>query len=476
MTAGDLAEVVRQVREAMVAKERVHGDAIATVHAYHRERARNLIHFLAFREFHGADLGNRLLRFGLDPLTDVEWDVLNRIDSVLARLQEMCGTPRPAVNTLSDVEDRIGRETLRARTEALFGPPRRKRQTRIMLTLPTETAEDPALAQAYVSAGVDCFRINCARDNRDIWARMIEGVRKAEGGRQRALIFMDLGGSKLRVTAFGDGGQSIRLATGDLLTIEKKKTSLSAMSKDDLADRGPQVAVNDPSALSGVVDGHRIWFDDGKIGGVVRKATSDALRVEITFAKKGGKKLRLERGLNLPDTPMSRPALTEKDLEDLPFAARHADFLALSFVRTASDVGRFLSSLAELSDVQPAVVIKIETREALDRLPELMLAGMQYEKVAMLLARGDLATECGFLDMPGIQQNVLRLCAAAGLPLFWATGVLDRASRTGESSRAEITDAAVAAKAQCIMLNKGPQILDAIHILNGLLERSGQDT
>jgi pyruvate kinase len=104
-----------------------------------------------------------------------------------------------------------------------------------------------------------------------------------------------------------------------------------------------------------------------------------------------------------------------------------------------------------------------------------MLAGMRAERVAMLLARGDLAVECGILEMPRIQKKVLRYCAAASLPLFWATGVLERASRLGEPTRAEMTDATAAARAQCVMLNKGSNSRDALRLLGELLLRCKEE-
>jgi pyruvate kinase len=180
--------------------------------------------------------------------------------------------------------------------------------------------------------------------------------------------------------------------------------------------------------------------------------------------------------VNFPDSLLRMPALTQKDLDDLPFAARHADFLALSFIRTPSDVDQFRTALLEVTDSPPVIVIKIETREALRHLPGLMLAGMRLDRVAVLLARGDLAVECGVVEMAHIQRDMVRYSAAAALPLFWATGVLERVSRTGEPTRAEITDAEESARAQCVMLNKGPKTMDALRLLGDLLRRGKEDT
>jgi pyruvate kinase len=417
-------------------------------------------------------MGDRLESLGLDPLHGIEWDVLKRIDTVLQRLAEMSGTRGENSKSQIGHDQPSGQEVLRRRTDALFGPAPEGRNARIMMTLGSEAADDPGVIRSHGSSGADCFRINCARDKRETWKRIIDQIRREGDTGKRSLIFMDLGGSKLRVSSCARGKEGILLDKGATLRISRKLPSFSF--QEELTY--PEITVSDPSGLSEVLPGHKLWFDDGKIGGIVRKVDADALEVEITFTRKGGRKLRLDRGLNLPDTRLRLPALTEKDRDDMPFAAREADFLALSFIRTPSDLDEFQAALPEVTDKLPTIVIKIETREALRQLPRVMLAGMRQERVAMLIARGDLAVECGIVEMPRIQKEVLHHCAAAGLPLFWATGVLERMSRTGEPTRAEITDADQAAHAQCIMLNKGPRSLDTLRFLVNLLARGNETT
>jgi pyruvate kinase len=304
---------------------------------------------------------------------------------------------------------------------------------------------------------------------------VIEHVRAAGDEQRRPLLFMDLGGAKLRVASWAKEKKRVRLQLGDSFLIDTGFVGADGGAAQDANRRKKTMKVNEPAALSGVQPGQMVWFDDGKIGGIVREAGGEGIRVEVTHVKRGGRKLRIERGLNLPGSMLNLPALTEKDLEDLAFAATKADLLALSFIRTVDDVEAFRQALTSVPNGSPAMVIKIETLEAVTHLPALMLAAMRHDRVAFLLARGDLAVECGFLELPRIQREVVRFCAAASMPLFWATGVMERASRTGEPSRAEITDVEEAAHAQCVMLNKGPRIADALGLLRAQLERRRND-
>jgi pyruvate kinase len=460
------------IREKLVARELACAQELSLVHEVHRERARNLVHFWAFNDSAPEDLHERLESLGLDPLKDAEWDVLRRVDTVLQRLEEMGASLAGGSGGLAEPVRPSGREKLRGRSEMFFGPPAHGREVRIMVTLPAEAAEDPRQIASLYVAGAECFRINCARDDRDVWHRLIDHVRHEEIPGRRPSIFMDLGGSKLRVSSCAGGSRSIRLEAGDSLFLSKSSVPSAKAGGGESAEGRKEVAISDAAALAGVLPGHRIWFDDGKIGGIVRERGEDALRVEITSVRKGGRKLRLERGVNLPETEVRLPALTQKDLKDLPFVVRHADFLALSFVRTPADVHEFRRAVEKVTSMPTSIVIKIETREALRNLPRLMLAGMCQDRVAMLLARGDLAVECGITEMPRIQTDVVRYCAAAALPLFWATGIMERMSRTGEPSRAEMTDAVQAARAQCIMLNRGEETIAALHLLGHLLTKS----
>jgi pyruvate kinase len=193
--------------------------------------------------------------------------------------------------------------------------------------------------------------------------------------------------------------------------------------------------------------------------------------VEITQASPKGGRLRSEKGVNLPDSDLMLPPLTEKDQEDLKFVAQYADVVGFSFVSRAGDVRELQERLKALGGDRLGVVLKIETLEAFEHLPELLLAVMHSPAAGVMIARGDLAVECGYERMAEVQEEILWFCEAAHMPVIWATEVLEKLAKKGLPSRAEITDAAMGARAECVMLNKGPYILDAVCTLDDILER-----
>lgn len=231
------------------------------------------------------------------------------------------------------------------------------------------------------------------------------------------------------------------------------------------------VACTLPEALDQVREGDQIWFDDGKIGGIVRSAARQEAAVQITHARAEGERLAADKGINLPDTRLDLPALTEKDLEDLTVAAQIADIVGLSFAQSADDVRRLRARLVALGAPQVGVILKIETRRGFEQLPEMLMAALACKAAGVMIARGDLAVECGFERMAEVQEEILWACEAAHMPVVWATQVLETLAKTGLPSRAEISDAAMGERAECVMLNKGPHILEAMRTLDDILRR-----
>lgn len=226
-----------------------------------------------------------------------------------------------------------------------------------------------------------------------------------------------------------------------------------------------------PEVFDDVRPGEAIWFDDGKIGGVVTNVENEQVLVRITQPRLGGQKLRADKGINLPDSSLRLAALTAKDLEDLAFVAQHADVVELSFANDAQDVESLQLQLAKLGSRQPAIVLKIETRRGFANLPSMLLTAMRAPCCGVMIARGDLAVECGFERLAEVQEEILWICEAAHVPVIWATQVLESLAKKGMPSRAEITDAAMGHRAECVMLNKGPHVLDAVQVLDDILRR-----
>jgi pyruvate kinase len=282
-----------------------------------------------------------------------------------------------------------------------------------------------------------------------------------------------------RVLAAGTVGtlpeveQPIPLACGDLLELTPagSEGSPAITGKDGGLHRPARVPITLDAAFRSVRRGERVFLDDGKFGGVVQRVAPSRITVKITVAPQGGGKLRADKGVNLPDTRLELPALTDKDVADLQFVARHADMVGMSFVRDAADVAELQHALRALGADGIGMVLKIENRQAFEQLPALLLQGLKSPALGVMVARGDLAVEVGYERLAELQEEILWLCEAAHVPVIWATQVLEQMAQTGTPSRAEVTDAAMSGRAECVMLNKGPCIVDAVRFLEGVLAR-----
>jgi len=259
----------------------------------------------------------------------------------------------------------------------------------------------------------------------------------------------------------------IVLKKGDTLVV----TATQDAGRKAFRDEPARISCTLPEALPFVKSGERIWFDDGKIGGIVRSATEDELGVEITHAGEKGTKLFADKGINLPDTNLKLPALTPKDLQDLRFIVERGDMVGYSFVRKPEDLQELRSELARLGRSDMGIILKIETYRAFEQLPSLLLESMRSPLSGVMIARGDLAVECGYDRLAEVQEEILWMSEAAHMPTIWATQVLEGLTKNGIPSRAEVTDAAMGGRSECVMLNKGPHIVEALRALDSILRR-----
>jgi pyruvate kinase len=265
----------------------------------------------------------------------------------------------------------------------------------------------------------------------------------------------------------------ILLRKGDILILHKANVPGENAKRDDkgLIVEPARISCSNAEIFKDVKEGEPILFNDGKIEGVISAVSPEMLVIKITNAKEEGSKLGEDKGINLPETNLSISGLMEKDKEDLRFIARHADIVNMSFVNHPEDIFQLQEELKALGASHLGIMLKIEIRRGFKNLPLLLLAAMRTYPAGVMIARGDLAVECGWERLAEIQEEILWLCEASHIPVVWATQVLESLAKKGSPSRAEITDAAMAQRAECVMLNKGPHIIQTIKMLSDILSR-----
>ncbi len=426
----------------------------------------NFAHYLALRRRDLRSLQPVLSMWGLSSLGRIEAHVQSNLDAVLVSLADIADVDEPTLPKRPRPHQFMrGDRQLEANTTELFGGRDNGRRVRVMVTLPSEASQQYNLVRDLMKHGMDIARINCAHDDAHAWEAMVAYVRRAERETGRTCkVAMDLGGPKSRTADLRKPAAGV-LYIGDtvLMTAEKppKKHGETAALRCTLTD-----------ALAHLKIGEAVYFDDGRIGGVVEHLRPEGVVIRITRARVGGEKLKEDKGVNFPDTDLRLDPLTPKDLQDLDFVALHADIVNYSFVQSADDVTRLQNELnARTGGRTLGLVAKIETARAVRALPEIIVRAAGVQPFGVMIARGDLAVEIGWERLAEIQEEILWLCEAAHVPVIWATQVLEGLAKEGLPSRAEMTDAAMSERAECVMLNKGPYILDALDILDGVLRR-----
>jgi pyruvate kinase len=277
---------------------------------------------------------------------------------------------------------------------------------------------------------------------------------------------MDLAGPKVRAArVLCPEGKRVHVGETFLLRDSAPDASLQAYEV--------QVECSLPELVAPLKAGQRVFIDDGSIACRVERLVDEGALLRVLHTKPRGGRLAPEKSINAPDTDFRVASLTAKDLEDLDFVVEHADAVEFSFVQDVEDVLSLQRELEKRRARRPLlpVVLKIETARAVSHLPELIVAAGARQQVAVMIARGDLAVEIGYERLAEIQEEILWVAEAASVPVIWATQVLERFVKKGTPSRAEVSDAAMGERAECVMLNKGPYVAEAVTILDDILGR-----
>jgi len=287
-----------------------------------------------------------------------------------------------------------------------------------------------------VKAGVNVFRLNFSHGSHEDKLKIIEYIRTINTTEPYNIsILGDLQGPKLRVGEIENNALVVK--EGDILTFVNEKC-VGTMEK---------IYVSYPNLAGDVKLGNKIMIDDGKIEVLVKDITkTGAVKVAVTL----GGVISSKKGINLPDTKISLPALTEKDLIDLDFIIeQELDWVALSFVRSVKDIVIIKSKLAEKKS-KTKVIAKIEKPEAVANIREIIL-----ESDAIMVARGDLGVEMPVEQVPLIQRQLIRKCIHRGKPVIVATQMMESMMDRIKPNRSETSDVAnaVLEGADAVMLS-----------------------
>ena len=289
---------------------------------------------------------------------------------------------------------------------------------------------------ALVQEGVNVFRLNFSHGTHDEHAKVIEHIHRINKDFPfNIAILADLQGPKLRVGDIEGGSMQLEKDDEFIFTNEKCMGTKEG------------VYISYPDFYKDVRIGEKVLLDDGKIEVLVIEITTEnCVRVKVLTPGI----LLPRKGVNLPDTKISLPSLSEKDLLDLDFIiSQQIDWVALSFVRRPDDVNS-LRKLIEEKNSNAKIIAKIEKPEALEHLREIILASD-----AVMVARGDLGVELPLQQVPMIQKNIIRKCIHRAKPVIIATQMMESMIERTRPNRSEITDVAnaVLEGADAVMLS-----------------------
>lgn len=304
------------------------------------------------------------------------------------------------------------------RAAAPFSPTR----TKLVATIGPATAT-PARLREILEAGVDVCRLNFSHGKLEDHAAVLKEIRAWSQERQQSVAVLgDLCGPKIRLNEIVGG--SVALETGATVQIARGSDAGTA----------ERLTTSHPDLINEVEPGHRLYIDDGLVRLMVTDRRPDALFCTV----RAGGIVSSRKGVNVPDTRLKAPALTEKDRRDALWALENGlDYVALSFVRRPADLDELLELLEAAPHERPGVIVKIEKFEALEHLDMLV-----RRSDGVMVARGDLGVEMDVWQVPLIQKAITARCREAGKPVIVATQMLQSMITSPSPTRAEVSDVA----------------------------------
>lgn len=470
-----LLDQIESLEATALKVEHNNTELLKHIHPDHIHSARNLLHYLAIRAQDLTALQEELSELAISSNSHSESYALNNLCKIKYLLSAISGLQTEDSSTYTGIDCNGSNKVLKHNASDLFGKVAFDGQSKIMVTLPSEASDDYELVKDLIKAGMDIARINTAHDNPVIWKNMIHLIKKAGKATGKQLkIYMDLEGPKIRtgkITALQQNLIKDKIKPPFILLYTGNKITLTKASIEGYGGAEPVISLTSPEIFGHVKCNERVWFDDGKLGGVVTAADDEKIVVEITIAPEDGFKLKEEKGVNFPDSNLNIPALTDEDIDHLAFIVKHADMVGFSFVQRPEDVALLQKHLKRLKKEDIGIILKIETNRAFENFPSLLFAVMRSKHCGIMIARGDLAVEIGYMRIAEVQEEILWLSEAAHLPVIWATQVLETQIKKGIATRAEISDVVKAVRAECVMLNKGPHIIEAIETIKDIDKR-----
>ena len=309
------------------------------------------------------------------------------------------------------------------------------RKAKILITL-GPTSREPEVVEKLIAAGANGVRVNMSHGTHEEKAEDIARAREAARKVGKSLaILVDLSGPKIRTRGLKDG-QPVKLEPGSLFTL----------TTDGILGDEHRVATNYPDLPRVVQPGSRLLLDDGAIALVVESTTD----TEVICRVVDGGLLGERKGINLPGVSLPIDSLTEKDIDDLKWAVgQNVDYIALSFVRRASDCERAKEMIKAAGGRAP-LIAKVEKAEAIDHLDEIIAAAD-----GVMVARGDLGVETSVELVPVYQKRIIERSIQAGKMVITATQMLQSMVSNPRPTRAEASDVANAVwdGTDCLMLS-----------------------
>lgn len=477
-----LEKELSTIYKAIVNREFV-GSAIGEyVHPHNKMSVMNMLRYITLRSHDLRKVHDSLSERGVTSLRSAESYVYRNVTDALKLVNLLQGKEWQPKESIESLGYKKSKKLLSYNANQLFNKKEKKHSTEIMVTLPESAYADEDILKDLLRSGMEIARIDLHKGDIHEWLEVIKKLRNYSLElKAPCKILADLPKNELKIEDFRVIKKSMKLRqyisvqNGDHIKLSTQCTQATdcvyGLNKELITPATLPLSQIDINAIANV--GDQIILSKGNIKGIILSKTEWDMKVLIKQTHKKKSKIFADSHVSIPNRLIEEQEykINTKLINAIKDAV---DMIGISGLQSHKNIISFFDESQLLANEEVGLVVHIDSQRSWSDLPLIMIEAMRHKKIGIMVDRENIAMDVGADRAVEIKDQILWLCEAAHVPVIWSTNILENLTKSGIAKPAEITDAAKAARTECVMLSDGPFIIDAVNMLSNILVKMEQ--
>lgn len=470
------------IYRAIVNREFVGSTIGDYVHPHNRQSVMNMLRYITLRSHDLRKVHDNLSEQGITSLRSSESYVYRNITDALKLVFLLQGKEWIPKESIESMGYKKSKKHIALNSNELFNKKERIHSTEIMVTIPVDAMSDEDLIRDLLRSGMEIARIDLSKGLLSEWLEIIEKIKQTSREiKSPCKILADLPKKELKIEDFRIIKKSmelknfINIKSGDHIILSTQTLQANACKYGNNRELiTPAILPVTNVNLNEVTNvGDRIILSKGHVKGIILSKSDHEIKVLIKQTHKPKSKIYANSPITVPDSNMAYKAF-DFDPNLVESIIDKVDIIGIAGLQSHKDVSSFLDNSDILNLNKLGLIIHIDSNKAWLDLPMILIEALRHQKVGVMIDREQIGMDVGADRAVEVKDQILWLCESAHIPVIWSTNVLDNLIQSGISKPAEITDAAKAARTECVMLQDGPHVVEAVKLISTILLKMEQ--